>query len=107
MAGKVTDLIKNIERLTYSYEITPGVNEEELDNLHFEPLFFSITWHSHKYQSKNLEIPPLRLAKYLRIKKKHVLLHITCTSLRTDFLSDLLTELKQLDICNLFIITGG
>lgn len=107
MARKVTDLIKTTEHCSYSFEVTPDINEEELDNLELEPLFFSITWHAHQYQCKTSDIPPLRLARYLRAKGKHVLLHISCTSLRKDFVDDLLKKLKQLDICNLFIITGG
>lgn len=107
MARKVTDLINNNNRFTYSYEVTPDIKVEELDNLNLQPLFFSITWHAHQHQCKNLNIAPLKLANYLRSKGKDVLLNVSCTDLKKDYLNELLQMLQEKDICNLFIISGG
>nr|XP_026493826.1 uncharacterized protein LOC113399038 [Vanessa tameamea] len=106
MLPKITELLKNVQDISYSFEVTPDIAEEELDNFDLEPLFFSITWHAQTHQCINLEIAPLKLANYLRSKGKNVLLHISCTNMRRDYVNMLLTTLQDKGICNLFIILG-
>lgn len=104
--SKVTELIKN-KQLSYSFEVTPDISLEEINNLTAEPTFFSITWHAKKHEFKDLEIAPLRLAKYLRGRGKNVLLHLTCDLLKKDYLNSLLAKLHEIDVCNLFVVLGG
>ncbi|XP_023935514.2 uncharacterized protein LOC112044027 [Bicyclus anynana] len=109
MSDRITEIFNNDgrkEKFTYSLEITPGVKEEELENLNLEPTFFSITWHAYAHGCKDFDIEPLKLAKYLRSKKKNVLLHISCANVKKDYIDKLLVLLKEMGICNLFIILG-
>ncbi|XP_050344576.1 5,10-methylenetetrahydrofolate reductase [Nymphalis io] len=106
MMMKITEIIKDVQHISYSFEVTPDITEEELNNLHLKPLFFSITWHAETHQCVNLEIAPLKLANYLRNKSNNILLHITCTNMRRDYVNMLLTALQDKGICNLFIILG-
>lgn len=103
---KLTDLINNSDRFTFSFEVTPDVAIEKLDK-EVEPLFYSVTWHAKTHQNKSLDIAPLRLAKQLKVNNKEVLLHLSCDLLRKEFLVQLLAVLKEYQICNLFVILGG
>ncbi|CAH2090354.1 unnamed protein product [Euphydryas editha] len=106
MTRKIIEIIKDTGYISYSFELTPDISEEELDYLEFEPLFFSTTWHAQTHKCINLEIAPLKLANSLTNKGKNVLLHISCTNLRRDYANMLLTALRDKGICNLFIILG-
>lgn len=103
---RIPELIKNRGQFSYSLEITPSVTEEEIDKLEMEPVFFSITWHSKSHQCSNMNIEPLRIAKVLTSKHKHILFHISCDLLREEYLKDLLVTLQEMNICNLFLILG-
>lgn len=102
---KVTDLISN--SFSYSVEVTPNINEEELSNLKLEPLFYSVTWHAKLHQCKDLNIPPLKLAYKLCEKGKNVLLHLSCDLLAKKYLDLLMKRLQEIGICNLFTVMGG
>lgn len=104
--SKLTDLIKNAQ-FSYSFEVTPDVSEEEIDNLNVDPAFFSITWHAKMHQCKDMNIQPIQLATLLKSKQKEVLLHISCDMMKTDYLKKLLTKLQENKICNLFVVLGG
>ncbi|XP_045774250.1 methylenetetrahydrofolate reductase [Maniola jurtina] len=108
MAGRITEIINNEgnNMFSYSFEVTPDIKDFELESLDLEPKFFSITWHAQVHECANFEIAPLKLAKYLRNKGKNVLLHISCCNMRKNYLDDLLVLLKDIGICNLFIILG-
>ncbi|XP_028174520.1 methylenetetrahydrofolate reductase [Ostrinia furnacalis] len=106
--AKVTDLIANCyqQKVTFSIEVTPDVSTSELDSLSIEPLFYSITWHAKTHKNENLDIAPLRLARYLRNKNKEVLMHLSCDMLRKEFLLQLLDTFKEIKVCNLFVVLG-
>ncbi|XP_045452208.1 methylenetetrahydrofolate reductase [Melitaea cinxia] len=106
MTRKIVEIIQDMGNISFSFEVTPDIREEELDYLKIEPLFFSITWHAQTHKCSNLEIAPLKLANSLINKGKNVLLHISCTNLRRDYVNMLLTALQDKGICNLFIILG-
>lgn len=106
-ANKITELIKHKGKFNYSFEVTPDVSEDELFSLKEDPVFFSVTWHAKQHQCKDLNIGPVRTASILRSKQKHVLLHLSCDMLKTDYLDELLTVLQERNICNLFLILGG
>lgn len=106
-ANKITELIKHKGKFSYSFEVTPDVSEDELFSLKEDPVFFSVTWHAKQHQCKDLNIGPVRTASILRSKQKHVLLHLSCDMLKTDYLDELLTMLQERNICNLFLILGG
>ncbi|XP_022826545.1 methylenetetrahydrofolate reductase 2 [Spodoptera litura] len=108
MAGtsKLTELIQNKGNFSYSFEVTPDVSEEDIDNLRVEPLFFSVTWHAKTHQCKDLNIAPLKIALKLSSKQKNVLLHLSCDMMKTTYLTDLLAMLQENGICNLFLVLG-
>ncbi|XP_034833080.1 methylenetetrahydrofolate reductase (NADPH) [Maniola hyperantus] len=111
MPGRITEIInKEGNMFSYSFEVTPDIlpdiKDFELENLDLEPEFFSVTWHAQVHECTSFEIAPLKLAKYLRYKGKIVLLHISCCNMRKNYLDDLLVLLKDIGICNLFIILG-
>ncbi|CAK1582801.1 unnamed protein product [Parnassius mnemosyne] len=103
---RITDLLENESLVTFSFEVTPDVSEDELDKVDLHPIFYSITWHATAYQYKDLDIAPLRLASFLRQKEKLVLLHLSCNFMKKEYLNDLLPWLQEKGICNLFIILG-
>ncbi|XP_075976778.1 methylenetetrahydrofolate reductase (NADPH) [Anticarsia gemmatalis] len=103
---KVTELIKSKRQLTYSFEVTPGVTEEEIDKIQIDPLFYSVTWHAKSHRCKDLNIDPLRTASLLVEKQKHVLLHMSCDMLRVEYLKQILDTLQEKNICNLFLVLG-
>ncbi|VVC89519.1 unnamed protein product, partial [Leptidea sinapis] len=103
---KITELIRNLNEFSFSFEVTPDVNRGDLDGLNIKPLFFSITWHAKKYEMTDLNIPPIQLAEFLRDKQKNVLLHLSCDRLRRAYLNKLLDHLKAKEICNLLLVRG-
>lgn len=104
---KITDLIKRGGEITYSFEVTPDITEEELNNVSVEPAFYSVTWHAKSHQCKNLDIAPIKTAKKLRDLGKNVMMHISCDMMKKEYLDELLIFLKENSICNLFVILGG
>ncbi|XP_047507747.1 5,10-methylenetetrahydrofolate reductase [Pieris napi] len=106
MARKITDILNNIDKFSYSFEVTPNVTEEELNNIKLEPAFYAITWHAKLYDFNNLDIQPLKLAETLASKNKNVLLNLSCHKLRKEYLYRVLDFLKSKGICNLFIVQG-
>lgn len=104
---KITELIKRSGQRTFSFEVTPDLPETELDNLPIKPLFYSVTWHAKSHRNQNLDIGPLRIAKYLRDKGLEVVLHLSCDLLRKDFLKQILVYLQEIEILNLFVVLGG
>ncbi|KAG6441024.1 hypothetical protein O3G_MSEX001571 [Manduca sexta] len=63
---KITDLIKQSETFSFSFEVSPGITEEVINNLEVEPKFFAVTWHAKTHKCKDLDIEPLRKAIFLR-----------------------------------------
>ncbi|XP_038212859.1 methylenetetrahydrofolate reductase 2 [Zerene cesonia] len=106
MCRKITEIISGTQKFTYSFELTPDINVEDIENLEIDPLFYSITWHAKLYAFENLDIAPLRLVEKLRNKKKTVLLHLSCDKLRTVYLDKILDYLKSKGVCNLFVLLG-
>ncbi|KAM3961514.1 5,10-methylenetetrahydrofolate reductase [Aphomia sociella] len=104
--AKITDIIKGLKQFTFSFEVTPDVSEDEINNLTVEPVFFSVTWHAKTHQNKDLDIAPLKMTKFLRDKGRNVLLHLSCDLMKKDFLSQILIVLQEMKICNLFVILG-
>ncbi|XP_030023693.2 methylenetetrahydrofolate reductase [Manduca sexta] len=103
---KIIDLIKQSETFSFSFEVSPGITEEVINNLEVEPKFFAVTWHAKTHKCKDLDIEPLRKAIFLRSKQQNVLLHLSCDLLRKPYLDDLITLLQAHGICNLFIVLG-
>ncbi|XP_047997903.1 methylenetetrahydrofolate reductase [Leguminivora glycinivorella] len=103
---KITDLIKHSDKFSYSFEVTPDVTVEEINNLKVEPVFFSVTWHAKNHKCEDLDIAPLRMAKLLRSKQHNVLLHLTCDMLKKDYLDQVLILLQEQNICNLLVMLG-
>ncbi|GBP88297.1 Methylenetetrahydrofolate reductase [Eumeta japonica] len=103
---KLTDLIKTCTSFSYSVEVTPEIDIEELNNVELQPLFCSITWHAKTHRCKSLDIPPIKVAQKLKDKGINVLLHVSCDFLRKSYLDALLNKLKDIQICNLFIVLG-
>jgi 5,10-methylenetetrahydrofolate reductase len=103
---KIVDLLQT-KKNTFSFEVTPNITESDLDSLEVEPTFYSVTWHAKSHQNKDLDIPPIKLAKLIRSRNKDVLLHLSCDLLKRNYLTGLLTELQEHDICNLLIVLGG
>ncbi|XP_072947703.1 5,10-methylenetetrahydrofolate reductase [Epargyreus clarus] len=103
---KITDVINTGSGNSYSFEVTPNIREDQLINMKVDPLFYSITWHATIHECRNLDIAPLKLAKFLRRNNKNVLLHLSCNLLRKSYLDDLLLMLQKENICNLLIILG-
>ncbi|CAK1543098.1 unnamed protein product [Leptosia nina] len=106
MGHKITELLSNAEKFSYSFEVTPDITEDKLNNISLEPAFYSITWHAKLYEFKDLNIPPLRLAESLANKNKNVLLNLSCHKLRKPYLNGVLDYLKSNNVCNLFAIQG-
>ncbi|XP_026752671.1 methylenetetrahydrofolate reductase [Galleria mellonella] len=104
--AKIIDIIKRNKQFSFSFEVTPDISEEEIDNLRVDPSFFSITWHAKTHQNKDLDIAPLKIAKFLRSKEKEVLLHLSCDFMKRNFLFRVLLLLQEINIRNLFIILG-
>ena len=104
---KLTELIKNKGKFSYSFEVTPEVSEADIDNLKVDPVFFSVTWHAKTHKCANLDIDPLKTASLLRSKHKEVLLHLSCDMMKAAYLEKLLTLLQEKKICNLFLVLGG
>lgn len=103
---KITELIgKN--KFTYSFEVTPDVNREEIDSIDAEPDFVSVTWHAKSHLCNDLDIQPLKTASYLRSKNYQVLLHLTCDLMKKHYLERVLAFLQEKGICNLFLVLGG
>lgn len=107
MSNKLTELIRNKGKFSYSFEVTPDVAEEEIDNLKEYPVFFSVTWHAKSHKCRDLNIEPLKTAYLLRSKQQHVLLHLSCDMMKADYLTQLLNALQEKNICNLFLVLGG
>ncbi|XP_047028094.1 5,10-methylenetetrahydrofolate reductase-like [Helicoverpa zea] len=105
-AIKVTELIKNKGNFSYSFEVTPDVSEEDIDNLKVDPLFYSVTWHAKSHQCKDLDIDPIKTASLLRSKQKQVLMHLSCDKMKSDYLTQVLTLFQEKNICNLFVVLG-
>lgn len=103
---KITDILKT-NSFSYSFEVTPDVSHDDIDNLKVEPVFFSVTWHAKYHKCEDLDIGPIRLAKYLRSKQKSVMMHLSCDMMRKEYLNQLLKVFQDNDICNLFVILGG
>ncbi|XP_061718071.1 methylenetetrahydrofolate reductase (NADPH) [Cydia pomonella] len=104
--GKITDLIKQSKKFSYSFEVTPDVAVEEINKLKVEPVFFSVTWHATNHKCEDLDIAPIRMAKFLRSKQHNVLLHLTCDMLKKDYLDQVLALLQKQNICNLLVMLG-
>lgn len=104
---KLVDLIVNETKFRFSFEVTPDVNNEDIEKLETDPTFFAITWHAKTHKCRDLDIAPLRTANFLRSKGKQVLLHLSCDLLKQEYLIGLLTFLQEKGICNLFLILGG
>ncbi|XP_068631822.1 methylenetetrahydrofolate reductase (NADPH) [Battus philenor] len=104
---KITDLLKNKDPFTFSFEVTPEISEADLDKIEVQPMFYSVTWHASNHQCKDLNIPPLKLASLLKQKGKHVLLNLSCHLMTKKYLNELLPWLQEKDICNLFIVLGA
>lgn len=104
---KITNILKNLEDFSYSYEVTPNVNWDKLDKLSANTNFICITWHARYYDFKGFDIAPVKLAKHLNDKGMTVCLHLTCDLLKKDYINGLLQHLQEHGICNLFIILGG
>lgn len=104
---KLTELIKNKGKFTYSFEVTPEISEEVIDNLKVDPVFFSVTWHAKIHKCANLSIDPIRTASLLSSKRKQVLLHLSCDMMKATYLKKLLALLQENNICNLFLALGG
>lgn len=105
-AIKLTELIKE-NQFTYSFEATPDLKKEDLVNLDADPSFFSVTWHAKSHKCMDLEIPPLKLAEFLRNQQKQVMMHISCDKMTKQYLERVLGFLQEKGICNLFLILGG
>ncbi|CAG4945449.1 unnamed protein product [Parnassius apollo] len=103
---KINDLLRNGSLVTFSFEVTPDISEDELNKVDLHPIFYSITWHATVHQCKDLDIAPLRLASFLRQKEQHVLLHLSCNFMKREYLNDLMSWLQEKGICNLLIILG-
>ncbi|XP_063625174.1 methylenetetrahydrofolate reductase (NADPH)-like [Cydia splendana] len=103
---KITDLIKQTEKFSYSFEVTPDVTVEDINNLNVEPVFFSVTWHAKNHKCEDLDIAPLRMVKFLRSKQHPVLLHLTCDMLKKDYLDQVLALLQEQNVCNLLVMLG-
>lgn len=103
---KVTSLIKETD-FSYSFEVTPEINKDDLKNLDATPAFFSVTWHAKSHKCKDLDIEPLKLAEFLRSQGKQVLMHLSCDLMRRLYLEKLLAFLQEKGICNLFLVLGG
>ncbi|CAG4952721.1 unnamed protein product [Colias eurytheme] len=106
MSRKITEIISGTQKFTYSFEITPDIKVEDVENPLLDPLFYSITWHAKLYTFENLDIAPLRLVEKLRNNKKTILLHLSCDKLKTVYLEKILDYLKSKDVCNLFVLQG-
>lgn len=104
---KITDVLQNKEKLSYSVEVMPTITLDKFDVLTAEPAFIAVTWHASSHESKSLDVPPLKIANFLRSKGKTVLLHLSCELMKKDYLDSLLGKLKENGICNLFVILGG
>ncbi|XP_059045172.1 5,10-methylenetetrahydrofolate reductase-like, partial [Achroia grisella] len=104
--AKITDILNRSRIFSYSFEVTPDIPEEEINNLNVEPSFFSVTWHAKIHQNEHLDIGPLRIAKFLRSKEKDVLLHLSCDLLKKEFLLRVLLLLQKINVRNLLIILG-
>lgn len=105
-AIKVTELIKE-SKFTYSFEVTPDLQKEDLIEMNADPAFFSVTWHAKSHKCKDLEISPLKLAEFLRSQQKQVMMHISCDLMTKQYLERVLAFLQEKGICNLFPILGG
>ncbi|XP_049874948.1 5,10-methylenetetrahydrofolate reductase [Pectinophora gossypiella] len=103
--AKITDLIKTDE-FTYSFEVTPNIALDTIDNLGSEPLFISITWHAKSLELNHWDVGPLKLANNLTAKGYNVLLHLSCDLLKREYLNGLLQFLQEKKICNLFVFLG-
>lgn len=103
---RITNLLKS-DLLTFSFEVTPDIDKSKIDKLSVEPAFFCVTWHAKSYDFKDFDIPPVKLAKYLRFEGKPVCLHLSCDLLKRDYLNELLKFLQDHEICNLFVVFGG
>lgn len=104
---KLTELIKNKGKFSFSFEVTPDVPIEDIDNLKVDPVFFSVTWHAKTHKCANLSIDPIKTAILLRSKQKQVLMHLSCDMMKTIYLEKLLTLFRENNICNLFLVLGG
>lgn len=104
--NKITHLLKS-DKLTFSFEVTPDIEKYRIDKLSVEPTFFCITWHAKSYDFKDFDIPPVKLATYLRSTGRTVCLHLSCDLLKRDYLNELLRYLEDYGICNLFVVFGG
>ncbi|KAI8432206.1 hypothetical protein MSG28_004658 [Choristoneura fumiferana] len=102
---KITDMLKS-NSFSYSFEVTPDVLYDDIDNLNVEPVFFSVTWHAKYHKCEDLDIGPIRIAKYLRSIQKSVLMHMSCDMMRKEYLNQLLKVFQDNNICNLFVILG-
>ncbi|KAJ8719606.1 hypothetical protein PYW08_011781 [Mythimna loreyi] len=105
---KLTELIKNKGKgkFSYSFEVTPDVSEEDIDNLKVDPAFFSVTWHAKIHKCANMSIDPIKTALLLRSKQKQVLLHLSCDMMKATYLEELLSLLQKNNIRNLFVVLG-
>ncbi|XP_032518506.2 methylenetetrahydrofolate reductase (NADPH) [Danaus plexippus] len=106
--SKITELISNSEKLSYSYEVTPSITYEKIKDIDILPRFFSVTWHPQEQDLKsfNMGFAPLKLATDLITAGHNVLLHVSCSFMTKKYLHDLLKFLQEMGICNLLIIRG-
>lgn len=104
---KITNILKELKTFSCSYEVTPNVDWEKLDELSAHTNFVNVTWHARNYDFENFDVPPVKLAKHLKDKGKTVCLHLTCDLLKREYLNGLLKHLQEYGICNLYIILGG
>lgn len=94
----------------FAIELTSNKQVKNLEILNrIKPTFISVTWHGSPCDShENYEqIPPIALAKQLRLLNQKVLVHFPGRYLTEDQAMNVLVTLKKNNLMNLFIVQGG